>query len=390
MIPLSISASSLDVASKCLAQWKATSFERGSGIGNPAAMLGSTLHLALENYTAPEILAKRDWDFSVLYQMYLDAFKEIWGTFPANSEQWFQEGLEIIRKWYERPDQASDLWDVDIISREVKKSFDVPYIDPTDGTKKFVPFNYIIDRLDKLDEGEYRVVDYKSQRVPLQPDELKFKIQPRAYALAVQIAYPDAVKIWVQYDFLRYDRVGTLFTRDDQVETWANIKQMLQRIVDTPANNAPETLNEGCRYCVRRITCNTVQSNIRVGGIFAMSIEELVQKYYEIKSVLDANKMTLDDIDGAVMRHLAETDQTELDLPFAKVKVTSKRTRTVNRDLASQILGPELMAQYGRLNVSDIDALRKDPRMSPAQLSLLDTAISFKTSDPSLKIVRKS
>ena len=388
MIPTSISATSLDVASKCLARWKATSFEKGAGIGNPAAMLGSTLHLTLEWYTAPEELAKRDWDFARLYELYLQAFRQIWGS--EHYDDWFQEGVDILRNWYGRKDQASDLWDSEILSREVKDSFNVPYIDPADGQKKEVPFNFIIDRLDKLDDGVYRVVDYKSQRVPVQPADLKLKIQPRAYALAVQIKYPDAREIWVQYDLLRYDRVGTLFTRDDQVDTWGYIKRMLQRIVDTDAKAAPETLNEDCRYCVRRIVCSALQSNIRVGGIFSMPIEDLVEKFYQIKGVMDANKATLDDIETAVLRYLSESDQLELDIPFGTVKVTSKKNRVVDRDLASKILGPELMAEYGRLNVSDMDKLRRDPRMTPAQKSLLDTAISYKLSDPSIKITKRA
>lgn len=387
MIPASISASSLDAAIKCLAGWKASSFDRGSGFGSPPAMLGTALHATLEAYTAPEELQKREWDFARLYELYITAFRDTWG--PDYDQEWFDQGVEILRNWYSRPDQAIDLWDVDILSREVKESFPVPYTDPSDGSKKSVPFNYIIDRLDQLDDHEYRVVDYKSQRVPLNPDELKLKIQPRAYALAVQIKYPDAEKIWVQYDFLRYDRVGTLFTRQDQIETWAYIKEQLQRIVDTPDQNVPETLNEGCRYCVRRITCNTVQSNMRVGGIFSVPVEKLVKYYYEQKGQLEAIKANLEDIEAEVFRHMSELDMMEMDTDEAKVKITSRKSRVVDRDVASRILGPELMSQYGRLNVSDMDALRRDPRLSPAQASLLDTAISFKYSDPSLKIIKK-
>jgi hypothetical protein len=387
VIPRSISASSLEMASQCLARWKASSFDRGQGFSTPPAMLGTTLHATLEQFTDPALLAKQDWDFSVLYELYVKAFNEIWG---ANfDKEWFEEGADILRKWYSRPDQANELFDVDIISREVKKSFPVPYTDPATGNRETAPCNYIIDRLDKLGDHEYKVVDYKSQRSPLSPDQLKQKIQPRLYALAIQIEYPDAEKIWVEFDFLRYDRVATLFTRDDNKETWSYLKKSLQRIVDTPEKNVPETLNENCRYCIRRITCNTLQNNIRVGGIFAKSIDDLSVLYYQQKGALEAIKANVDDIELQLMQHLAAEDMIEYENDEVSIKVSSRKTRVVDRDIVASIVGPELMKEYGQIRVGDLDKLRADKRLNSAQQSLLSTAVSFKHSDPSVKVTKK-
>jgi hypothetical protein len=349
-------------------------------------MLGSALHGALEAFTEPMTRGDTSWNWEFLFACYVKSFQDTFGH--DQIDDWFNEGRTILWNWYDRTDQQSDLQDVDIISREVKETFDVPYIDKN-GQKQTVPCNYIIDRLDRLDADIFRVVDYKSQRAPLNPDELKVKIQPRLYALAVQIKYPQAREIWVQYDFLRYERVGTLFTRDDNVATWAFIKRELQRIVDADINNPPETLNDGCRYCPRKYTCATLQSNVRIGGIFSLDIDQMAVQYYEIKSQLDAIKSMAEDLEHQLLAHAVQTDQMAWEAETYKAKITTRRTRQVDRNLMADILGPDLMKDYGRLNVSDIDELRRDPRLTPAQASLLDMAITYKISDPSIKVTKK-
>jgi hypothetical protein len=59
MIPKSVSASSLDVAEKCMAMYRASHLDRGAGLGNPAAQLGTTLHAALEKFVDPSMIKSR-------------------------------------------------------------------------------------------------------------------------------------------------------------------------------------------------------------------------------------------------------------------------------------------------------------------------------------------
>jgi hypothetical protein len=387
MIPRSVSASSLTNAQLCLALFKATNFERGTGGGSPPAQLGTALHAALEHFTEPDYLVTRAWEWSRLKEGFVKGWDLAFpGQPPAGP--WWEDGLKILDGWYNRRDIASDILDVEVVSREVKHSFPVPY--RIDGVKYEVPFNFIIDRLDRLDDGVYRVVDYKSQRSPLSPSDLHSKIQPRAYALAVQIQYPDAKEIWVQFDFLRYERVATVFSRADQVETWKHICKQVQRIVDTPDDAVPETLNESCRYCIRRFTCSTFQRNVSAGGIEALSIEQLADLHYRIKGQMDAAKQTIDDIEMALLRHAVEEDQTDFDLQDHKIKVMSKSRRSIDRERISMILGPDLMREYGRINVGDLDKLYADPRLNVAQKSLLDTAVTREQGEPTVKVMKKT
>lgn len=387
MIPLSISASSLTNAQLCLAMFNATNVERGTDGGSPPAMLGTTLHYALEHFTEPEYLKSRQWEWSRLKEGFVLGWEQ---TFvgEAMSGQWWDDGLQILQKWYNRRDIASDILDVDVLSREMKYNFAVPY--RLNGERRELPFNYIIDRLDRLDDKVYRVVDYKSQRLPLSPADLHVKLQPRAYALAVQIQYPDAEEIWVQYDFLRYDRVATVFTREEQVETWHHIRRQLQRIIDTPATDVPESLNESCRYCIRKFTCKTLQRNIRLGGIEALTVDMLADLHYRLKGQQDAIKATMDQVEMALFRHAVQEDLTEFDAEAHKVKIVSKNRRSIDRERISMILGPDLMREYGRINVGDLDRLYKDERLNSAQKSLIETAIINEQGEPTVKVLKKT
>lgn len=384
MIPRTVSASSLESAAGCLARYRAMSMDRASGFQNDAAKLGTTLHAALEKFTDPGLMRAGVWDWDMLEACFNFAYQEIFGH-DTHSE-WFQQGLDILKKWYNRHDQQSDIQEVHIISREIKKSFPIPYW--VNGQKHEVPCNYIIDRLDMIGEKKFRVVDYKSQRSPLSPEDMYSKVQPKIYALAVQIEYPDAEEIWVQYDFLRYDRVAIRFTKQDNANTWRWLKGAVQRIVDAP-DNPPETLNENCRYCVRKFVCKTMQNNIRSGGIFSLTIDELALLYHDTKSQADALLSMRDEIGLQLLRYADEEGLLEWETPEARLKVTAYKKRVIDRDKMAQILGPDLMRDYGRLNVGDLDELRKDPRLTSEQASLLNTAIETKYSDPTIKVTKK-
>lgn len=390
MIPTSVSASALETASQCLARYKATAIMRGASINNPAAMLGTTLHAALERFIEPAMISQGVWDWEFLLTLYTHSFQSVFGS--DEETRWFDDGKQVLWNWYNRGDQQSDLMEVEIVSREVKKNFEVPYYVVENGVevKKTVPLNYIMDRFDKLGPNRYRVVDYKSQRIPLSPDQLRRKIQAKVYALACQIEHPDAEEVWVQFDFLRYDRVGVRFTRADNADTWRAIKRAVQRIVDTDETDPPETLNENCRYCPAKFTCKTLQSNLRIGGVMSLDIDQLAALFHDLKAQNDALQQMQDEVEHMLLTHAHQLEALEFDTEKNLVEVKSKRRRKINRGKMAEILGPEIMSEYGRINVSDLDSLRSDRRLTPTQRSLIETAVEYEHTEPSIRVTKRS
>ncbi len=385
MIPNTVSASSLELADRCLAAYAASSLNRSAGFGNDPAKLGTALHGALEVYTNPAFMSTGMWDLEFLLTCFQAEFFKLFG---ANTKsEWYKQGMDILTGWHNRPYQQSDLQNTTILSREVKENFPVPYI--LNGERFFVPLNYIIDRLDQTGEDEYRVVDYKSQRVPWGSDEMYGKIQPRIYALAMQIKYPKAKSICVQYDYLRYEPQAVYFSRDDNVNTWRWLKQAVQRIVDTDEHAAPETLNDGCRYCVRKLSCNAVNSNINAGGVFAYDVNDLADRFHQMVSQMDAMKSAMEGVEHELLVYAQESGQMEWYTDQSKVRVAIKKTRRVNRERLAAIVGEDVLREFPRVSLGDLDAIRRDARLNSEQRSMIETAIDSTFGEPSIKVSKR-
>lgn len=385
MIPRSVSASSLELAEKCLASYTASSLNRAAGFGNDPARLGTALHGALEIFTAPGFMQAGMWDLEFLLTCFQAEYFKLFG---ANTKSdWYKQGMEILTKWHQRPYQQHDIQSNTVVSREIKESFEVPYV--FSGVTQKLPVNYIIDRLDNIGGNQYRVVDYKSQRMPWGPEEMLGKIQPRLYALAIQIKYPQSKTVLVQFDYLRYEPTEVTFSKDDNVDTWRWLKQAVQRIVDTDESSPPETLNDGCRYCIRKLSCNALKSNIQVGGAFSYDMQTLADRFGEMVSQIDGLKSAADNIEQDLLVHAQQSGEMEWFTDNNKVRVSIKKTRRVSRSRLVEIIGEDIVNEFGRVNLGDIETIRADPRLTMEQRSMLETAIETTYGEPSIKVIKR-
>ena len=245
MQPKTLSASAASMFETCEARYKASYIDRTPDIANDAGLLGSAVHQALQIWVEDGYYA-RPWEDIILKEKAMQVLWEMVYVDDFADRTYFSEGWGMLRKWLQ---QTS--WDGRVvISTEQKKSFGIP---TSCGPLKF---NYIIDRMDMIEEdGSIDVVDYKSVRQPIPHDRMMNMIQPRAYAVAAMIEYPNAGSIWVTYDLLRYTPVSVKFDRDHCVETWKYLRKLAERIYES--DGTEETLNPECRFCVRKHSCET-------------------------------------------------------------------------------------------------------------------------------------
>lgn len=195
-----------------------------------------------------------------------------------------------------------------VLSTEVKSEFPLA---TTEGAK---PFVYICDRVDLVtdDEGntDLEVVDYKSFRQPVQPDDMQYSIQVLSYAVAAFIEYGkryDLKRVTVTYDLLRYDQVSVTFTRDKCVSTWHYLKKLAQRIIDD--NEPAEVLNDGCRYCPRRHVCETLLSHAGAGGPLGITdADKAARSLHDIKAAIKALTANKDELTTMILGYCKEHD----------------------------------------------------------------------------------
>lgn len=379
MIPKSISASSLAVSQLCLARWAAEYFHKAPRIAGDPADLGTSVHGALESFVRNFKAGECEWSWKQLKAYYLISFMQTFGNADDTSDL-FQDGLDMLKKWMLRSEYLKT---TEVISCEVKESFFVPYI--LNGEKHEVPFNFIWDRCDKVSEAEYRVVDYKTVRIPVSAEALKRRIQPRAYALAAQIKWPDAEEIWVEYDLLRHDAVGIRFTREDNAATWRYLKRELQRIVDTDESQVAERLNPECRFCIRKLDCTTL-NDVRSFSVYGISGSEAAAKKLEVASQLKALEQLNAELDEALLSEAQAEDKFSWDTELVHIEITASRRRQANNATIAKIIGKDLMEKYGTITLTNLDKMLKNGELAEDKVREVKQQISVKYGEPTAKV----
>jgi hypothetical protein len=300
----------------------------------------------------------------------------------------YLDGVEMLKAWFKR----TDFRGVTVISSEVKSSFPVP---TTIGP---LPFNYIWDRFDQLGPREYRVVDYKTNRWGLNPADLRKKVQPRAYALACAIQLKNEGKevdrIWVEFDMLRHEGpVGIVFSRDENAAMWRFIKEKAQMIVDTPDDEAHETINPECNFCPRKVSCGALKRNIAVGGIASINSP---QEAIDLRAVLEWQKKgiqsAINDLDGMILTQAKEEDVFEFESDLNKMRIGVSSRRAVDADRVSLIIGEKLFTKYGGKSfaIGTLDKLCKGDEITAEQKAQLKGLIYSNKGEPKVIVEPKN
>lgn len=384
MIPKSISATALHVAELCPARYKAEQIDRGKRLPGTAADLGTAVHSALEMYVTQVYLQHAEKpSLQLLQEFFRLAYMTTFGKHECEGDE-YEDGVEMLDRWFER----TNLEDVEVLSAEVKENFLVP--SPLGGE---IPFNYIWDRHDKIGDNEYKVVDYKTIRWAVRPADLKKKIQARAYGLAAQIKYKDAERIWVEYDLLRHEPVGIVFTREENIATWQYIKKSLEKIINTPDDDVPEILNPECRFCIRKLTCKALESNIAVGGTFGISTaEEAIDKRAALEWQIKAIQNAIEELDNIIIRDAKQNDKEEYETDLNRVTFGISRRRAVDPWMVEKVVGGDIFSKYGGLAIkmADFDRLIKSKDLTREQKAELQQLIYFKNGEPTVKVESKN
>lgn len=382
MRPNTFSATSLQVAELCLARYHAEFIVFGRGMQGSAANVGIVCHGTFEEFIRSVFLLKtHTWDEDFFWKIFNDEYSKVFGADQSLAE--YDDARTLCYNWFHRPNQLATLKACKILSLESKNNF---MMKTTAGE---IPVNYIMDRLEQTSETEFRVIDYKSNRVALNPSQMRKKIQPQLYALAVQIKFPKATSIWVEFDYLRHQPVGIEFKREDNIVTFRRLQRATQLIIDTPDTGLKETLNTECGWCVRKAECQTLQKHITVGGILGKSLDELSEIYETVSNQQSAQQVLLADIEKQLLAHAIENDTLHYETDHATVTVTASRRRTPNREAIAAILGPDLAVEVGSFRVADIDRLITQGRVTAGQAMLLKAAMPQTIGEPTVKIEAK-
>lgn len=369
MRPKTLSASALQNYELCPARYKATNIEYTPDLSNSAADLGTAVHSALESWVKSGdykggTLAKLKKHFEVGYDAIFSDRKR------------FDEGVSMLKGWFARTNLDDGR---EIVSTEVKKNFKLKT------SAGEIPFNYICDRVDKLADGSIEVVDYKTVSQPLQPEDLRNKLQARTYAMAMMIEYPEAKGVWVTFDLIRFDAIGLYFTAEECRDTYRYIKKLVEDILADDGKT--EKLNPDCRWCVRKGACVKLRKHMNGGGELAIDdLDEAVQIRAEIEYAMGGMKGRLDNLDRFIMQKAEEQNWTEMDNGEVKLEIKSSARRQIDSRLAATIIGPDAMAEMGSVTITAIDKILKEGDLTPEQKAELKGLVTKAYGAPRISV----
>lgn len=383
----SLSATAIQTFEACPARFKAENVERSKGFGGVAASVGSTVHGALERYVKAVYLDKTEEPSKEALDQYLKiSYIEIFNSSDFTTEE-FADAQSMIDTWFGR----TDVGEVHrVVSVEVKEHFFIP---TSIGN---IQFNFIWDRFDEVRPGVFRVVDYKSNRWGIQPDDLNKKIQARAYALACAIKLKSEgiayTEIWVQFDMLRHQPVAIRYPREAIEATWTFLCETAQRVVDTDPEDVPERLNDQCLFCVRKAECNELRKNIMVGGIHMLSTTEAIDLRAQVAWQAKGLEALTKELDRKILAEAKTMELETITTDNAIMRVTVSSRRAVDAEMVKVCIGDNLWQKHGSASITmaTIDKLLKGKELTDEQKVQLRGLIYMSKGSPSVKIDPKN
>ena len=363
-------------------RWATEYFDRTPTESSDPAGVGTSVHFAFEQFVKSVHIDKvMDWDDIAA----LKAFYDMGYTATFQSANFdtdlYRDGAELLAKWYDRNRHGLPH---EVLSCEVKSTFDIKT------SAGPIPWNYIYDRADQIGPDEYEIIDYKSIRARHTVDDLRRKIQPRSYAVAGQIQWPNAKRIWVTFDMLRHgELVSTCFTRDENIATYRYMQRAAERIIATDREDVEPTINEECKWCIKKVSCEALQKNIAAGTTFSMNMEQLAERKLLISSQLEALKYADAELDKAIMKEAEHADAFEFDEGDYNISFSTRSSRSANSAAIAHIVGPELSTKYGTFSMANIDKMLASGELSEDVRKAVEAEITKSWSDPKPKVKKK-
>lgn len=386
MIPRSLSASAVKNFETCAARWNAESNLKTPGGGGAAAFLGSAVHEALDTWVKTERSHDDDATVGELLALFDTQYFVLFGSDHTR----LAEGREMLTNWYNQTHPLTN----EVLSTELKETFDLKTsIGP-------IPFTYIWDRCDRLPNGDVEVIDYKTISMPISADGLRNNIQARSYALAAAIKYPDAKRIWVSFDMLRFgEPVGVSFDREDNKLTWQYLHDVAERVIAENEDAPTENVNDECRWCIRKHSCKTLEAHAMGGGLHAMynhptdglELEQIVDKRAILKYVQGALGAMVGELDEAIMKAAERDDFMEYATTKTTLAIKAVRRRNVEGMEVKRIVPAEVWDKYGSedITMGQFDKLIKDERLTTEQRAELKSGVTNKFSAPYIQTSEK-
>ncbi len=210
-----------------------------------------------------------------------DALKQPWAE--EDEKTYFEQGVKMLKRFYEK----NAPWNFHIVDLESR--FELALTDEKTGETHVAAG--IIDRIDKLDDGTYEIIDYKTgKRMPSQ-DSLDQDLQLSLYSLGLQKRWPHlkSEDIKLSLYFLRHEeKLSTTVNPETAEKTRAHILKTIAEIQERiSAGKDFEPIPSAlCNWCGYRPMCPAWRHLYKKEAdplLAADKTDAAIEKYFELK-----------------------------------------------------------------------------------------------------------
>jgi len=146
-----------------------------------------------------------------------------------------------------------------------------------------------MDKVLELNDESLLVVDYKTSKYFLTPDELKADIQLSIYDLVASLKFPDYKRIILSLDYLRGEPVYTYRTVKERKTFAKYLLAVHNEMLKLEEKDAKPTINDMCNWCDFKDSCSAYKDSVVKKSIFKKNLneydnDELVAEYLDVKN----------------------------------------------------------------------------------------------------------
>ena len=354
------SYSALNTFEQCPQKFKYQVIDKIKALKGVEAVFGTTVHGTLK------FMFSHDPLFPALDEI-LNNFSESWNTSsgnifppmaPEHKDTYAESGKGIIKNFYKK----NPPWIYPVVDTESR--FEVLMPDPQ--TNKSHILAGIIDRIDKIGEGAYEIIDYKTARKLPAQKTVDDDLQLSVYHMALLNRWPniEAKNIKLSLYFLKHnEKIST--SRDVEA-----LKQTTQKIIDTirsiekqtAENKFPPNPTALCDYCPYKTRCPVWRHLYKKEApqVDEDMLQKTLQEYFAIKEADTKNAKRLKELQS-VVRIFMDThglDRVFDDRGFSVVKRLQQRFAYDFDKVREIMLSAGLQKEWGSILEADEKKLK--------------------------------
>jgi RecB family exonuclease len=329
-----LSYSALETYKNCPLKYKFGQIDKIRTPKTKEAFFGSLIHDVLKNFHNPSQL------IPPAEEEILQHFSQKWDpTLYEDSQEEtiaFAQGVKILKNYYEQNSPA----EFDIIDLETR--FEAPI---SDNNETHI-ISGIIDRIDRLPDGTFEVVDYKTTKKMPSQKYIDNNLQLAIYHLGIANRWPSIIEqkkpVKLSLYFLRHgEKLSTERTPEFIEETKEKILLTTDKIKNDIARQEFEP-NPGplCDWCAFQPYCPLFKHKFIEKTPAEEEIKQLAEEYFFLKEQTDKSAKRLTEIKDLFNLYYNERAIDRIFSNSGYITRSAKKTYVYDRKIVKEILLP--------------------------------------------------